>query len=171
MNPDLDFSPSYRLARLFGLSPDLKSFLFKMVQNLLPTRERQRRCGRSPSPACIFCADPQGTTQHWFSCPQSIQVTRPLQESLSDHADNITPRHIVTLNIRASESWELPAAWLVATCLKFVWDNRTSGKVVTRSACKAELTARLAILKDSKWKHYNLHNSATLLEETLNLHW
>ena len=171
LSPDHDFSPSYRLARLFGLSPDLKSFMFKVLQNLLPTRERQHRCGRSPSPACTFCGDPQDTTLHLFSCPQSTQVTTPLLESLSDHIDNITPGSIVKLDIRAPESWDLPAVWLVATCLQFIWENRISGKVATRSACKAELTARLAILKETKWKHYNLHNGATLLEETLNLHW
>ena len=98
-------------------------------------------------------------------------MTTPLLESLSDHIDNITPGSIVKLDIRAPESWDLPAVWLVATCLQFIWENRISGKVATRSACKAELTARLAILKETKWKYYNLHNGATLLEETLNLHW
>ena len=113
LNSDIDFSHSYRLARLFGLSPDQKSFMFKMLQNLLPTRERQHRCGRSPSPACDFCGDPEDKILHLFYCPQSIQVTTLLLECLSDHVENITPRHIVNLDIRAPPSWELSAAWLV----------------------------------------------------------
>ena len=159
------------MSRIFGLSPDQKSFLFKMLQNLLPTRERQHRCGRVPSPSCAFCEAPEDTIHHLFSCSQSIQVTSRLKECLSDHAGSITPRDGVRMNIKTTESWELPAAWLVATCLQFVWDNRLSGKEATRNTCKAELAARLAILKCSRWKHYTLHNSAVLLEETINLHW
>ena len=50
--PDADFSCSYRLSRLVGLSPNQKSFLFKLVQNLLPTRERLHRTRKSPTLAC-----------------------------------------------------------------------------------------------------------------------
>ena len=149
-NPDIDFCNSYKLARIFGLSPDQKSFMFRMLQNLLPTRERQHRCGRSPSPACTFCGEPEDKIIHLFSCPQSIQVTTPLLECLSDHVESITPRHIVNLDIRAPQSWELPAAWLVATCLQYVWENRMSGKEATKHGCKAELIGRLEIMKDSK---------------------
>ena len=170
-NPDIDFSNSYKMARIFGLTPDQKSFMFRMLQNLLPTRERQHRCGRSPSPACTFCGEPEDKIIHLFSCPQSIQVTNLLLECLSDHVESITPRHIVNLDIRAPQSWELPAAWLVATCLQFVWENRMSGKEATKNGCKAELSGRLVLMKDSKWNHYYIHNSVLLLEETLNLHW
>ena len=159
------------MTRLFGLFPAQKSFLFKMTQNLLPTRERQHRCGRVLSPACNFCDNQEDNTQHLFICPQSIQVTTSLLVSLSDHAENTTPNNILIMNIKASESWELPAAWLVATSLQFVWENRTLGKTATLNECRTELLARLGLLKSTKWKHYTLHNSALLLEETINLHW
>ena len=41
--PNVIFTDSYRETRVFGLNPDQKSFLFKMIQNLLPTREREIR--------------------------------------------------------------------------------------------------------------------------------
>ena len=37
-HPEVDAVHSYRLSRVFGLEPDQRSFLFKMLQSLLPTR-------------------------------------------------------------------------------------------------------------------------------------
>ena len=45
-NPDLDLSGPYRLSRLFGLAPEQKSFIFKMLQSILPTRDRLARMGK-----------------------------------------------------------------------------------------------------------------------------
>ena len=64
---DDDFSLSYRMTRLFGLSPDQKSFLFKLVQNLLPTRERLHRCKKSQSSSCLFCNEEVDLAEHLLS--------------------------------------------------------------------------------------------------------
>ena len=42
-NQQVEFSTPYRLAGQFGLSPDQKSFLFKLIQSILPTRDRLAR--------------------------------------------------------------------------------------------------------------------------------
>ena len=169
-NPEVDMAATYRLARKFGLSPEQKTFLFKMLQSLLPTRERLARVGKVQSPACTFCSAPEDNTAHLLSCTQSTAVTSPLLRCLSDHADNITPQKIVLLNIPTAESMELPVAWLVSTCLMMVWEDRVAGRVARLATCQAELKARLLVLKHTRWKHYTLHNSALLLEEMLNLH-
>ena len=51
-----------------------------------------------------------------------------------------------------------------------VWEERVLGRVARLASCKAELYARLQVLKQTKWKNYTLQNSAVLLEEMLNLH-
>ena len=89
---------------------------------------------------------------------------------LSSQADNLTFKDVTELNIHTSESWELPAAWLVSTCLNMVWDERLAGRRATFVVCQAELSAKIALLRSTKWKHYSLHNSALLLDEVLNLH-
>ena len=96
-NPEV-YMPA-RLARKFGLAPEQKTFLFKMLQSLLPTRERLARIGKFQSPAGTFCSAPQDNTAQLLSCTQSTAVTSPLLRCLSDHADNITPQKIVLLNI------------------------------------------------------------------------
>ena len=168
--PDADFSSSYRLSRLFGLSPDQKSFLFKLVQNLLPTRERLHRTRKSQSTSCTFCNEPEDILEHLFSCPQSTDVTNPLFSCLSSQVNNLTFKDVIQMNLETEESWEHPAAWLISTCLKYVWEERQSGRRARLETCRAELLARVAILRATKWKHYCLHNSAVLLEAAINLH-
>ena len=51
-NPEVEFSTPYHLSRIFGLSPEQKSFLFKMLQSLLPNRERLHRIGKIQSSDC-----------------------------------------------------------------------------------------------------------------------
>ena len=158
------------MARLFGLSPDQKSFIFKMSQNLLPTRERLHRIGKSPSPLCSFCNGHDDTPDHMFSCPQSMEITTPLLACLSSQTKSLTPKDVTEMRFKTSESWELPAAWLVSTCLGMVWDDRLAGRATTLVSCRADILARVALLRRTKWKHFSLHNSALLLDEALNLH-
>ena len=169
-NPEIDFKNSYRLARLFGLAPEQKTFLFKMLQNLLPTRERLHRCGKSPTASCNFCDHPEDTLDHLLSCPQSLEVSAPLLSCLASQLDNITTKDIIHLNFHTAESWDLPAVWILSTCLMFVWEKRVAGKKAKLDECRAELSARIALLSQTKWKHYSLHNSALLLNEAINLH-
>ena len=169
-HPDVDMSTSYTLARKFGLAPEQKTFLFKMIQSLLPTRERLSRIGKVPSPACSFCSAPEDNTAHLLTCTQGSAVTSPLLICLSDHSEDATPDNVVLLNLPTSESMELPVAWVVSTCLIMVWEDRVAGRVARLATCQAELKARLLVLKHTRWKYYTLHNSALLLEEMLNLH-
>jgi hypothetical protein len=168
--PAIDYKHSYRISRIFGLAPEQKSFLFKMIQNLLPTRERLHRIGKSQSPSCNFCNGQDDTTEHLFTCPQSSEVTTPLCACLSSQADNLTFKDVTEMNIHTPESWELPAAWLVSTCLNMVWDERLTGRRSSFRVCQAELSAKIALLRSTKWKHYSLNNIFLLLDKVLNLH-
>ena len=101
---------------------------------------------------------------------KSLEVATPLLSCLTSQLDNITIKDITILNFLTSESWELPAVWLLSTCLMFIWENRVAGKRAKLDECSAELLARIALLSNTKWKHYSLHNSALLLNEAINLH-
>ena len=169
-NPQVDITSSYALSRKFGLSPDQKSFIFKMLQSILPTRERLYRIGKVDSPICLFCNN-EDTTNHLLSCPQSSEVTLPLIRCLENQVQGeVTPKKVVLLDIPCPATMELPLVWLVSTCLMMIWVERQAGRTARLVQCQAELQARLILLKNTKWKHYTLHNSALLLEEMINLH-
>ena len=48
-----------------------------------------------------------------------------------------------------------------------VWEEKQAGKKPSWVTVRAELVARLVLLKDTRWKNYTLHNSAVLLDEML----
>ena len=168
--PEVDFKNSYRLARLFGLSPEQKSFLFKLLQDLIPTGERLSRIGKVPSAACQYCEDQLDLREHLLTCRYSSDVSTPLLRCVAAYADNISPEDITNLNFKTTEAAELPLLWLVTTCLMYIWEERKAGKKARLENCQAELLARLSLLRNTKWKHYSLHNSTVVLDEMINLH-
>ena len=167
--PHADHTITYKLERVFGLDQEQKSFLFKMVQNLLPTRERLHRVGKAETSSCLFCDDPD-TMEHLLTCSHNTEISAPLLACLSNHIQDLTPQKVVTLTYTAPDSWELPATWLIASCIGMIWDDRVAKQRSSLRKCRAELKARNSLLKSTKWKHYRLHNSALLLDEALNLH-
>ena len=54
-SPTTDWSPSWSLCRQHGIPPDLSSFLWKMLLDLLCTQERLHKMVASPSPLCKLC--------------------------------------------------------------------------------------------------------------------
>ena len=168
--PGIDLSDSYRLARTFGLSPDQKSFIFKMMQSLLPTRDRLARMGKVQSSICLHCDGIPDSTVHLITCSYSSEVTSRLQNCLASYLPGTTPQDITRLNLAVPDSLRLPLTWLVSSCLLYVWEQRSSGKAARLDVCRAELLSKLMLLRDTKWRHYTLHNSAVLLEDMLDLH-
>ena len=169
-HPQVDTSAAYLLSRKHGLAPEQKQFLFKLLQSLLPTRERLARIGKIQTPACEFCACGNANTAHLLLCPQGAEVSQPLLRCLATCSENTNPLDLILLSIPTSESLQLPVVWLLSACMMYIWEERVSGRTARLANCKAELLARLLVLKHTRWKHYTLHNSAVLLEEMINLH-
>ena len=63
------WSESYRLSRLLGLSSDSKSFLFKLIHTLLPSKERVHHLTPAVLPLCWCNTEEQETYLHlFFNC-------------------------------------------------------------------------------------------------------
>jgi hypothetical protein len=54
--------------------------------------------------------------------------------------------------------------------MSYIWEQRGMGKKARLDQCRAEILAKLMLLRDTKWRHYMLHNSVVLLEDIINLH-
>ena len=165
-----DFPAAYRISIVFGLAPEQKSFMFKLIQNILPTRERLARIGKVQSSLCLYCDGQLDSTAHLLACTRHAEVSTPFLSCLRTYCPDITTEDIVILNIQCSESLELPLAWLVSTCLIIIWEAKSTGKCARLDSCRAELLAKVRLLRSTRWKHYMLHNSALLLEDMINLH-
>ena len=158
------------LSRTFGLSPDQKSFLFKLMQSLLPTRDNLARLRKVIPSDCLYCEGTSDTPAHLLSCTMSNQVSSPLTRCIRTYFPNIPPEDIVILKIPTTESLDLPISWLLASCLGYIWQERVLDKQANLEVCRAELLGSLAVLKSTRWNHYSLHNSAELLKDMINLH-
>ena len=169
-NQGIDLSEPYRLSRVFGLTPDQKTFIFKMMQSLLPTRDRLARMRKIQSSSCLYCDEIADSTAHLLTCSHSSEVSDRLMNCLTSYFPNISPEEIVILNIPVTESLELPVVWLLSTCMGYIWEQRVMGKMARLDICRAELLAKLMLLRNTKWRHYTLHNSAVLLGDIINLH-
>ena len=94
----------------------------------------------------------------------------PMLDILNSYLGNVEPADLIILNFQSSESLELPVAWLMSSCLMLVWKDKLAGVRPRWELVRAELTAKLAVLKETRWNLYNLHNSAVIIDEMLNLH-
>ena len=64
--PTVFWSESYRISRLQGLSPMSKSFFFKHIHTLLPSRERVHSIIPATSPMCWYGSGAQEDYKHLF---------------------------------------------------------------------------------------------------------
>ena len=169
--PNFDFSNSYRLIRLFGLTPDQKSFLFKMIHNLLPTKERLYRLKKVPTPYCIFCPDLMvDDMEHFFVCSKYFHIMGPVTNLIHTILPGVPVSEIVSLRVRLENSNELPFVWLLSSFLMLVWNARIMGKALTFPSFQAEVQACSEVLKATRWNQYSLQNSAVILDQLLRNH-
>ena len=64
--PEVCWAESYRISRLTGLSPEIKSFLFKLIHELLPSKERIHHLSQTSSPLC-WCNSGALETYHYLT--------------------------------------------------------------------------------------------------------
>ena len=58
-NPQNDWNKIFHLARLKGLTPEIKSFNFKLLHGILPCKERLSQLLPNVSATCCLCNDEQ----------------------------------------------------------------------------------------------------------------
>ena len=100
-DPAVLWGESYRLSRLRGLSPESKSFLFRMIHTLLPSRERVHHLTQTSSPLCWCESGADEDFQDlFFECVKNREAGEAV--------------------IRCVKSYVV----LLATGLQYIWKNR-----------------------------------------------
>ena len=80
--PACNWSQSRLNLNLRGLSPNQRSTLFKLCNDLLPHSERLQKFKLASTAECQFCKEMDGAL-HFFTCIQAQNLGSFLQESLS----------------------------------------------------------------------------------------
>ena len=154
--PGNDWDRTWHLARLRGITPEVKTFFWKLLHNLLPTQERVCRIMRTTnsSPNCQTCQDEikEDQMHAFFLCTSSSSASKALLSSLSALLPNITTRQILLLDLELDNSLEFPVVWIIGNFLQLVWSSRVEKRQVRLYTIRADLEARASLLRETRFK-------------------
>ena len=99
-SPTTDWEFSWLLCRQQGMPPDLSSFLWKMLLDLLCTQQRLHRISASTSPLCKLCKTETGSLQHeLLECSFNDNTGQKLLSTLQIYMPNMTANFLLHLSL------------------------------------------------------------------------
>ena len=131
------------------------SFLFKLMHRLLVTRERLHRTNSAASPRCksLGCQAQVENLEHaLFQCPANKNVGKGVLHILCEHHPHITAEAALRLDLVIQPDQELPVTWLLAATLLSVWNQRQSTQKVQPYLVRAELEAKVNLLRQTRFE-------------------
>ena len=165
-SPNTDWEQCWRLSRLPGLGSDLSSFNFKLLHQLLVTRQRLHHLNPQTPPTCNLCVtDIEDDLQHAFiSCNYNQGVGEALLRVVEEYVPNISPPAVLCLDLPGLPvDLELPIITLISTILSDIWKSRMTRSRMTLYDTRAKLEARCSLLRETRFK-----DQAPLLAEIIN---
>ena len=159
----MDLEQTWTPAVTPGLPSDQTTFLWQMLHDILPTRERLSMPDIS-SPTCDLCTmEAEDNIQHAllqcsFNSANSL-ILRTIQTILP----NAQPSQVVLLQLPVEEDLRLPITFLISSCLSQVWQSRKLKKPGPLTSIRANSEAGVQILR--KIRHWK---AALKVEELLN---
>ena len=155
-NPHVEWESVWALANLDGLCSTDKTFLWRMLHNILPTQERLHRLGmrNAPSPICTHCNSNivDSLSHSLISCSQNRQVADWLLHLLRPHVLQAEPAELVLLNFgQLPDEMQLPVVWTTAQVLGNIWSCRKEKKRPQLFQTRATLEAGVEILRKTRY--------------------
>ena len=152
LSPATDWVLSWSMCRQKGLSPDLSSFLWKLLHNLLCSQQRLHRMGVSPSPICKLCNTEEGTLQHeLIGCHHNANIGQELLTSLKNHIPSLTEESLLRLEfVNLDPDLHLPVTILTAVTLSYLWKERSTGSRVRAYQVRSEMEQTIAMLRTTR---------------------
>ena len=134
------------------LDPNLTTFLFMMLQQILPTAERIASILSNKSPYCTRCrgnGQVTETLEHaMFACEVSQQVSAI--QGLRQLVPDITPSKILTLDFDNQEEQSFSITWTIAHFLSSLWQLRVEKKAVQLIRIRSDMEASCRLLRESR---------------------
>ena len=143
------------------MPPDLSSFLWKMLLDLLCTPQRLHRMGASPSPMCKLCKTETGSLQHeLLECSFNDNTGQRLLSTLQLYMPNMTANSLLHLSLADLDAdKQLSSTILIAATLSCIWKERSTSSRVRTYQVRSEIEQTINLLRTT-----TLYNTA----ETLN---
>ena len=165
-DPHRGWMDSYRTARLPGLSPDNKSFMFRLLHTLLPSRERLHHLTPAASPLC-WCRErvPETYKHLFFTCQHNRDAAQSLLRCIQSYQEDLTEEKVLRLELTADDPFRLPSAALLAVGLEYIWERRKQKKSTRPYEMRTEL--ELAVTIRRKASSRRILESAEIMHNML----
>ena len=151
-NPNTDWELSWSLCRQKGMPPDLSSFLWKLLHDLLCSQQRLHRMGVNPSPMCKLCKTEVGTLPHeLLGCLHNANIGLELLTTLQNHIPSLTDESLLRLEFGTLDpDLHLPVTILTAVTLKYLWKERSTSSPVRAYQVRSEIEQTIAMLRTTR---------------------
>ena len=153
-NLNIDWEKVWSLATTPGLSSEQSSFIWKMVHDLLPTRERLYRLNMqdTENPSCDLCtlAVTDDLEHALLLCPYNAASSYTLR-LIQNFIPSVQPSQAVLLDLDIPPDLQLPVTFILSFCLSRIWRYRSLKKQGNPRGIRAELEAEIQILRKSRF--------------------
>ena len=168
LNPSCNWKAIWSNVRMKGLTSELMSFLFKLVHQLLPSRNRIARMsvGGTSDNRCLLCNtnSEENLIHAFFMCPNNHIAGLALLGFVQKVEPNLSEEDAVTLNFsdQINDTEKLAVLYLLGTGLKFIWECRIEKKTIQLYVIRAKLEAKIELLRKTRYV-----NIATLMSNMI----
>ena len=154
-SPNVDWETSWRLARLPGLGSELTSFLFKLLHQILPTQERVARTSPTISSCSKVSNCPGDMVEDLphalVHCSGNLGVGNMIIQRSLTISPGKTVDELLQLDFKVEEENEFPLVWWLAAGFQAIWDLRKAGKKVEPYLVRAQLEAKVNLLRETRF--------------------
>ena len=149
--PQICWADSYRISRLKGLSPQNKSFLFKLTHELLPSKERLNHLNLAPTSLCWCSSECIETYQHmFFDCEKNSEAGSAILNCVRSYNEGLTNLKCLRLELNADDPFLLASVDIISTGLEHIFLNRRQKKTTSLFSIRTELETSVAIKRKSR---------------------
>ena len=167
-SPTTDWTLSWSLCRQKGMPPELSSFVWKLLLNLLCTQERLHKMGASLSPLCKLCLQEPGTLKHeLLDCSYNESSGQKLLHSIQTFLPSLTAESLLHLELDLETNLQLPTTIFAAVTLSCIWKERSTSSRVRTYQVRSELEQTISMLRTTRLANVSATMS-TLLNQMFN---
>ena len=165
-DPTISWDRTWHYATHYGLNSEQTSFVFKLLHNILPTKSRLYRLKQKESPACTLCStgSSEDSLHALLTCSYNSDVNKWIQDISQKVVPNCQLKDIIYFNLELSKAMMFPMIWFLSHVFCIVWQLRISKKTVNLFNIRAEIEAKINILRKSR-----LTEATAIIEGLLNL--
>ena len=165
LHPFADWQLNWNYINLQGLSSEQSTFLFRLLHGLLPVGTRLFRMRFNATSHCTKCINsPEEDLAHaLLRCDFNGDLNTWILLISRRVVPGIRVEDILTLNLGIRNLGEaFPLVWLLSILLEAVWKARSSRNAVLKTRVRADLEAKINLLRKTRFGDY-----ATKITETL----